>query len=160
MRILVLSDTHGHIDECRQIMERIDEIDMIIHLGDYSHDVNDIKEIFNVDTINVRGNCDVLDRKTKDEMIVTLEGKKLFLTHGHKYGVKRNLNGIFYRAKELEADIALFGHSHNPISISYNNTLLLNPGSTSMPRGGSEKSYGIIEIKRNIVTPVIYTIRA
>lgn len=158
MKILVLSDTHGYLDECHQLKKKIDKIDMIIHLGDYSQDVADVKKIFNVDILNVRGNCDPSDKKSKDEMIVTLEGKKFFLTHGHMYGVKRNLNGIFYRAKELEVDLVMFGHSHVPVSTTYDDILLFNPGSISMPRGGSKNSYGIIEIKDNSVTPAIYTI--
>lgn len=158
MKIVVISDTHGHIDECKQIMKKLDNIDMIIHLGDYSHDVANLKKIFNVNIINVRGNCDPLDRKTKDEMIITLEGKKFFLTHGHTYGVKRNLNVIFYRAKELKADIVLFGHSHVPTSSNFEDVLLFNPGSTSMPRGGSKKSYGIIEIKDDKIMSTIHKI--
>ncbi len=158
MKILVLSDTHGEIDECNHVLKKVDKIDLIIHLGDYSSDVVNVKKIFKLDIINVRGNCDRMDTKTKDEMIVTLKGKKLFLTHGHIYGVKTNLDRIFYRAKELQVDIALFGHSHVPVSITYEDMLLFNPGSISMPRKGSKKSFGIIELKQNSVESKIYPI--
>lgn len=158
MKILVLSDTHGKIDECNHVLKKVDKIDLIIHLGDYSSDVVNVKKIFKLDIINVRGNCDHLDKKTKDEIIVTLEGKKLFLTHGHIYRVKMNLDRIFYRAKELQVDIALFGHIHVPVSLTYEDILLFNPGSISMPRKRSKKSFGIIELKQNSIESAIYTI--
>ena len=32
------------------------------------------------------------------------------MCHGHKYGVKYGYNSIYYRGKEIGADIVLFGH--------------------------------------------------
>ena len=55
----------------------------------------------------VRGNCDYDDYKTKDEMTVELEGVKIFLTHGHLYGVKRDYSYIEEKGYEEGADIVV-----------------------------------------------------
>ena len=41
----------------------------------------------------------------------TLRGKKIFITHGDLYGVKYGMTNIYYKGKEVGADIVLFGHS-------------------------------------------------
>lgn len=155
MKILVLSDTHGKIDCFNKIYDVIARKDLIIHLGDNTKDIEELKKYFKGDIHNVKGNCDYMDNTTLEEKIINIEGKKIFLTHGHRYGVKRDLNTIYYKVQELGADIALFGHSHVPVSIRHNNILLFNPGSISLPRGGSEKSYGIIEIKDKVMANII-----
>ena len=40
------------------------------------------------------------------------DGIKIFFTHGHKWGVKYSTDRLFYKAKEIGAQIALFGHTH------------------------------------------------
>ena len=39
---------------------------------------------------------------------------KLFVTHGHAYGVKSGLGRLAERAKTLGADVVLYGHTHIP----------------------------------------------
>lgn len=54
---------------------------------------------------------------------------------------------LYYRAKELGADIALFGHTHQQMIEEYNEVILMNPGSISLPniRG---RYVGFIELKK------------
>ncbi len=157
MRLLVLSDTHGRIEECKDALKGVDkkEIDKFIHLGDFSMDIKDLNEFLDIKWVSVRGNCDVWDKITKEEKIIKINNKKIFLTHGHKYGVKRGLNTIYYRAKELGVDAAFFGHSHIPVSEILDDILFFNPGSISMPRGGSSPSFGIVEVGETIKSNII-----
>ena len=60
------------------------------------------------------------------------------MCHGHKYRVKLGIYSLLLRAKELNADIALFGHTHEKLLEKEDGIIILNPGST--------RSYGIIEI--------------
>ena len=68
------------------------------------------------------------------------------MCHGHKYGVKYGYNSIYYRGKEVRADIVLFGHSHLPIIEEYDGLTLMNPGSISHGMGRVDKTLGYIEL--------------
>ena len=48
----------------------------------------------------------------EDEKIIEVCGKKIFITHGHFYGVKEGMQRLLYRGLELKVDIALYGHTH------------------------------------------------
>ena len=146
MKIVVISDTHGRLDKTFLALHKINNIHLILHLGDYVKDAREIEKTMNIETVYVRGNCDYLDDDVEEEKILEIEGKKIFMTHGHKYDVKRGVNKVFYRGKELDADIILFGHSHIAMTVEYEDILLFNPGSPGTPRGGDEGSIGIIEI--------------
>lgn len=151
MKIAVISDTHGYVEHCIDALDKIDDIDLIIHLGDYSKDVKAIRKAIDTTIINVKGNCDAYDFETPDDEIIELKGKKIFLTHGDLYRVKYGLNDIYYRAKEINADVALFGHSHTSTLIEHEGILFLNPGSPSLPRAGTSKSIGLLYIDDNNV---------
>lgn len=151
MKVAVISDTHGYIDSCIGALRKIRDIDLILHLGDYSKDVVGIRNGVEVEVINVKGNCDVYDNHTLDDRILEIMGKKIFMTHGDLYRVKHGLNDIYYRAKELGAAVALFGHSHMPTAVEHDGILFLNPGSPSLPRGGTHKSIGLLHIDEDSI---------
>lgn len=158
MKIAIISDTHGYVQECIEALRKIDSINMIIHLGDYTKDANTIKETFNIPMINVKGNCDPYDHDTPDDNIIEVKGKKIFMTHGDLYRVKHGLNDIYYKAKELNADVALFGHSHTSTLLEHDRILFLNPGSPTLPRAGTSKSIGVLYIDDNNVRGEILAI--
>ena len=86
MRILAFSDTHGNIDYCIRVIERIGAVDMILHAGDVSTDAQDLEAIFdNIPVKYVRGNCEVSNSSA--EQLIEVCGKKIFLTHGHIHAV-------------------------------------------------------------------------
>lgn len=156
MRILVVSDTHGSIQSVIEYIEREERFDMFVHLGDYTEDGKTISAMTGIESIVIKGNCDYLDEKSPEEYTFELYGKKIFMTHGHNYGVKRDMGSLFYRAKELDIDIVLFGHTHIAMSIEHEGIALFNPGSSSEPRLGEKPSIGVLEIaegvfKKNII---------
>ena len=132
MLIAVISDTHKMNRYINIAKDYIKNADVLIHLGDNSEDIDNLSEGFKGDVYCVRGNCDESNRYPKEQYI-ELEGFKIFFTHGDLYGVKRSVNMLYYRAKELEADIALFGHTHQQMIEEYNGVILMNPGSISLP---------------------------
>jgi len=158
MKIVVISDTHGYVENCIKAINSINGIDLVIHLGDYTKDAEAIKKALKITTINVKGNCDIYDLETPDDNIIEIEGKKIFLTHGDLYRVKQGLNSIYYKAKELNADVALFGHSHISTLIEYDGILFLNPGSPTLPRAGASKSIGLLYIDQNNLKGEIITL--
>lgn len=150
MKIGVISDTHGNIDRVVKQLELLD-IDFVLHLGDNSEDAIIIENKLNKEVIAVRGNCDLYDRKNPLERIIEIENKKIFMTHGHKYNVKREMETLYYRGKELEVDIVLFGHTHIPYLNKGKNIKIFNPGSTLLPRGNSRASIGVMDFESDRV---------
>lgn len=148
MKIAVISDTHRvnkYIDIAKKYIKKCN---ILIHLGDNIEDVERLTEDFRGIVYSVKGNCD-FSSKYPSEQVIEIEGKKIFITHGHNYGVKYSLNNIYYRAKELEVDIVLFGHTHKALIVEEDGIILMNPGSISLPRN-CDRSIGYIEISEKV----------
>ena len=151
MKIAVISDTHRLLSKTLETLKSMDDLDLIIHLGDYVKDAREIEKEMNIETVYVRGNCDYLETDVALEKVLEICGKKIFLTHGHNYDVKNGISKIFYRAKEINCDIVLFGHSHMSTLLEYEDILILNPGSPEEPSSVSKGSIGLLEISENDV---------
>ena len=88
MRILVTSDTHRDEFALRSAVLRQPKADVVIHLGDGEEDVAAVKMSFPGKMfLQVRGNCD-WGSTLPSVGEITLEGRKIFYTHGHLYNVK------------------------------------------------------------------------
>jgi putative phosphoesterase len=142
MKILVFSDSHGEKELMKSLIS-LHKPDMVLHLGDHSADCRVLRKHFKgVEFKSVRGNCD--GKSDEDECLYfNIEGKNIFMTHGHVYQVKFGYARIFYAAAEKNADILLFGHTHRALRDTAGGILILNPGSIG---AGGNCSYGIIEI--------------
>lgn len=155
MRIAVISDTHGMNKDIIETLVSMDKPDMLIHLGDYVDDGEKISKVLGIPITIVAGNGDPGSNYDEDQLI-EINGKKLFLTHGHRYKVVRNLDTLYYKAMEMGADIALYGHTHVPVNIVYDNLIIMNPGSPSLPRSKSSiKTFGLIRIGKEIETEIV-----
>ena len=155
MKVAIVSDTHGYIDSFIDRLSTMDRPDLILHLGDNTVDGEKISQKIGIKTIIVKGNCDS-GKRYSESNLVEVEGKKLFLTHGHMYNVKDSLNQIYYKGLELGADIILFGHTHIPINIKEDNIIIMNPGSPTIPKSIDKiPSFGIIEFGEQIITKII-----
>ncbi|OPL09533.1 MAG: hypothetical protein AVO33_06990 [delta proteobacterium ML8_F1] len=155
MRFLVVSDTHGDTLKLKKALEREGPLDAVIHLGDFSRDLESVG--FKGSRLSVRGNTDK-DARAPLERLVELGGRRVWMVHGHQYGVKGHLDRLVYRALELQADIALFGHTHQVLVAREENLTVFNPGSLSLPRDHVLGSYGILEIEGDCVQTKIFRI--
>ncbi|MBF8984365.1 metallophosphoesterase [Lutibacter sp. B2] len=154
MKIVVISDTHGQTDLAEKIISEIKNIDLCIHLGDYYKDALYISEKMGIEIVAIKGNCDSKD-DVQEESVLKIEGHKIFITHGHEYNVKTDLNRLYYKAKSLDCHIALFGHTHKAIKVEHEGMIILNPGSLTKPRG-TGPTYAVLEInKENIEVEII-----
>ncbi len=145
MRILVLSDTHGRLAKFGEIWQKLTDIDHIIHLGDYAADAKDIEAMTGIEVFSVKGNMD--GSYTSDDSRVFDTGYgSLFCTHGNAFYVDMGYTNLLYAAEERGCVAVLFGHTHRAVNAEFQGMHVLNPGSLSLPRDGSQGSYGIIEI--------------
>jgi hypothetical protein len=136
MKITIVSDTHGKYQQLLNIAAANKDSDLFIHLGDGA---SDTLRVENHNFITVKGNCDYGDFNT--ETVLEVAGKRVFITHGHNYYVKSGLGELTRRARELNSDIALYGHTHRADIAKDGNMYIMNPGSVY-----DNNSYGIIEI--------------
>ena len=129
--------------------------DAILFLGDGARDLD---RLFLIDTPlwAVRGNCDwyASDYADKIERLLYFEGHTILMVHGHEWGVKGGLGALIAHASDVEADIVLFGHTHQPNiktiaageqigkTILSRPMYLFNPGSI-----GYDGSFGTITLK-------------
>lgn len=127
---VVVSDSHRN----RAALDRLDgvfaECDCIVHLGDLSSDGGYIRGKYPGKTIVINGNCDI-DKLGDDERVTEAEGVKIFMCHGHAYGVKYTLSRLAEEAKANGCSVALYGHTHCPRTDEIDGVKLINPGNLS-----------------------------
>ena len=142
-KVLIVSDSHGLTKELSVLRERhVNEVDLMIHCGDSELAPND--QVMS-GYLTVLGNCD-FGGGFPLETISEVAGRKFFITHGHRYAVKSTLMNLKYKAKELNAHIVCFGHSHVLGAEVIDEVLFLNPGSIRLPRERFEKTYVILDL--------------
>ena len=159
MNILVFSDSHGRGSNMIEALSRqIRRPDAVVFLGDGLRDLA-YCEFGDIPIFAVSGNCDIYTFYGKgnadDEIVISLGGKRIMMTHGDTYSVKSGLGRLVLAAAEKDVDIVLFGHTHvkteiylpegeSDFEIELKKPLyLLNPGSI----GGYDKSFGAVEIR-------------
>jgi putative phosphoesterase len=80
-----------------------------------------------------------------DEFVI--ENKRIFMTHGHLYGVKTSLDALMNEGFVRHADILLFGHTHIPYYKVMQRMCIVNPGSA----GREPKTYAVLEIEHGAI---------
>ena len=90
-----------------------------------------------------------------DEREIEVDGIKIFLTHGHRYYVKRTLVNLGNEALSRECGLALYGHTHRADIADYNGVKLINPGSFHAPWIGVPSFCYIVIWKGKIVPRIV-----
>ena len=146
MFIGIISDTHGNNDSVEKAVSIAPKMDMWLHLGDCEPDAEYLQALVEVPVYGVAGNCDWPMRNTCYERIIDAAGHKIFMTHGHNYGVRYTQENVMEAAANQGADIALYGHTHI-VDYRIGPPLLLNPGSASRPRDDNRGSFIVMELQ-------------
>ncbi len=162
MLIGLISDTHIP-DRAKEIPQKVfdafSEVDLIIHAGDLTSlkVIEDLEKIAPV--MAVQGN---MDRTRGIDLpaakVLEAEGLKIGIAHGEVYP-RADTQQLVYLAKELNADIMITGHSHQPKIEQTDGVLLLNPGSPIVPRL-ADRTVMILEINNKEVDVEIIKIGA
>lgn len=150
MKILIVSDTHGHDENLEYTVEREAPFDMLIHCGDVEGREFFIEALADCPCCIVSGNNDFFSDLPREE-IVEVKGHRILVTHGHYYGVSaEDVSGLSGMAQERMCDAVCFGHIHKPVKVSEENILVINPGSLEYPRQrGRKPSYAVMQIEEN-----------
>ncbi|MGN1163839.1 MAG: phosphodiesterase [Candidatus Ornithospirochaeta sp.] len=154
MKLLIASDIHGDSKRAEEIKAIWDEgsFDSLVLLGDilYHGPRNDLppfyapKKVIPVlssladHIIAVRGNCDAeVDQMVlpfpilDEEKTLEADGRRILIHHGHH---EKDTTGF---------DVVMTGHTHVPVLEEKDGKVFLNPGSTTIPKEGSDPSYAI-----------------
>lgn len=158
MRILVISDSHGRVSEIEKAIDAQPDARHIFFLGDCVSDIEDLTYLYCDRNFHiVSGNCDY-SSMLKSADTARIGGRVIYFTHGHTFGVKGGLAGLRQRARQENADIVLYGHTHIA-SIEYADGVhFVNPGSLCSARAG-RTSYAVIDIEGTGVKPIIIETR-
>lgn len=127
---MICSDSHGSKARIDKLFENY-KFDYFIFLGDGLTDLGDWELLGNVYAVS--GNCDFFS-VTESERMLEIACKQIFITHGHKYGVKYGLATLSKYARNHGADIVLYGHTHNYNVEDIDGITFANPGTL---KGGS-----------------------
>lgn len=146
MKVAVVSDTHGRIEPFLNTLKQFNDVELIVHLGDTVEDANKIREKTKLPMFVVRGNNDYMDVNTPWRELVRINGHKILLTHGHKEGVNFGETKLYYAAKEAEAEMVLYGHTHVYLYEEIEGIKILNPGSAGYDRGFEYESFVIMNV--------------
>jgi len=129
-RILLISDTHGHLDE--KLIKYIEQADEIWHAGDIGDltVTNQIKKLKPLKA--VWGNIDGQSARSefKEDLIFNCEEVKVFITHIGGYPGKYS-PAIKQLLISEKPDLFICGHSHI-LKVMFDkslNLLHMNPGS-------------------------------
>ena len=144
----IISDNHG--DWTSQITESLAGVDAIIHAGDIGPYKYVLKMEGIAPTTAVLGNTDG-DMPLDETAVVTL-GEKKFLVQ-HIVNPHRLQVSLCERLKQIQPDVVIFGHTHEPFCETLGGMLFLNPGSVTQPRGGYRPSMVRLTIDCGEMTP-------
>ena len=149
MRIVIISDTHGSLENLRTVLAEAGPFDYLIHCGDVEGQEEEIRQMARCRCTFVRGNNDYAS-DLPDFDCVTLGELRLLVTHGHRAGIAYSVAKARQAAREAGCRAVLYGHTHLPlIDTSVPDTVVINPGSLTYPRqNGCKPSYAVMEDDR------------
>lgn len=161
MKLMIASDIHGSALYCGQLLEAFqrERAEKLLLLGDLlyhgarndlpaGYDTKKTTALLNAvkeQLLCVRGNCE----SEVDQMVLEFpvlgqytllfwEGHTILAVHGHDWGPDR-------LPPMAAGTLLLSGHTHVPAFRREGNCILANPGSVSIPKGGSGRGYLTLE---------------
>lgn len=145
MKCLIFSDSHGSGYYIEQALSIHRDTEVAFFLGDGLSDISVLSSKYSgIAWLSVRGNCDFYV-SAPDFGRITLEGKRIYYSHGDRHGVKSGMSTAESFAEQNGVDIYLFGHTHIPYEKYKDGIYYFNPGSI---KGGCSlaPSYGVMQI--------------
>ncbi len=166
MKILIASDIHGDAHSCEALLRLFDmhKPDLLLLLGDLLYHgprnpipkhydprrVAELLSAYSAYILCVRGNCDSeVDQMMLNFPILSetamlfVDGKIWMAAHGHRAGANPSADDL---PPLSEGSVFLSGHTHIPVHETHKSgILLINPGSVTFPKGGSDKSCVLYE---------------
>jgi putative phosphoesterase len=143
LRIGIVSDTHDVV--LAALHDALAGVDEILHAGDIAS-AETLAEIETIAPVTaVRGNMDErpLADRLSEEQILTRGGIRIALVHGHRVG-RASPDDLEKRFADRGADLVIWGHIHEPVSVEREGVRYFNPGTAGGI--GAAATFGILTI--------------
>ncbi|MDR0300715.1 MAG: YfcE family phosphodiesterase [Treponema sp.] len=156
-KLLAFSDTHGNIPALKAVMnwakDRLPPNDTICCAAFMGDGISDLRPAadatgFYCDWNLVSGNNDYR-ASVPEAAVFDFCENRFFICHGHRHSLYGGYHSLTAAARNSQANVVLYGHTHVP---SYNNIdglLVINPGSVGRPRSRIGASFAVIECAPN-----------
>ncbi|MBX3132250.1 MAG: metallophosphoesterase family protein [Gemmatimonadaceae bacterium] len=129
IRIGLISDTHGLLRP--QVHEVFAGVDRILHAGDVCSDTILTELGLIAPTQAVFGNCDdPWDPSLREALDVDVGGLRIHVQHGHELGRPKPARV----AAAYDADVCVYGHTHQQVIERVDGRLIVNPGAAGPRR--------------------------
>lgn len=142
VKIGIISDTHGLLR--KEVLEQLKTCDVILHAGDMDTPevLDELRMLGRI--YAVRGNNDrgFWAQKLQNTLSFSIEGVRFFMVHD-----RRDAGRACF-----DADVVVFGHTHNYFQETMDGQLWLNPGSCGYSRFGLPPTMALMEISQGDFT--------
>jgi len=159
MLVMVMSDTHGELDNLKSILPRIREInpDLVVHLGDNYEDAELLRDF---PLLRVPGVYESYYSKPEvpNRIILNLSGWLSLLTHSHL----RHENDLPWDpdpqdlVRRKAVDLIIHGHTHIPRAELIEGVVYINPGHMKKEdKKGYPPTFSVIEAEEELKVRII-----
>ena len=142
VKIGIISDTHGLLR--KEVLEQLKTCDVILHAGDMDTPevLDELRMLGRI--YAVRGNNDrgFWAQKLQNTLSFSIEGVRFFMVHD-----RRDAGRACF-----DAEVVVFGHTHNYFQETMDGQLWLNPGSCGYSRFGLPPTMALMEISQGDFT--------
>lgn len=145
MRILIISDTHGHDDFFPLL--KLHDCQIMLHAGDSQLSYDQFK---NLPIVIVKGNCD-MDMRFSDEEVYASQNHQYFIAHGDMLNANYSNEEVALQAKACGCDIAIYGHTHIVDVSRVHGVLCINPGSYARSLCAYPNSYMVFDEEQDLL---------
>lgn len=137
----LISDTHGLVRP--EVFGALEGVELILHAGDVGEGVLD--ELAAIAPIEaVYGNTDPTDDPRLAQSIErTIGGVRIHVSHGHELGSPTPERLL----AKYEADVIVYGHTHQQRIVEVDGRLVVNPGAAGQRRFKLKPSVGVLTIE-------------
>ena len=149
----LISDTHGLVRP--DVFSVLEGVELIFHAGDVGDGV--LEELAAIAPIDaVLGNTDPTDDpRLKQAIERTIGGLRIHVSHGHELGSPTPERLL----AKYEADVIVYGHTHQQKIVESNGRLVINPGAAGQRRFKLMPSVGVLTIARCVPSVRIVELR-
>lgn len=145
MRVLVTGDTHGHALP-PELLQAAAVAALVLHTGDVL-EPEALTALGGPARVRaVAGNCDPVTLGLPERLLLTVAGRRIGLTHGHLGAGRTTPARALGAFRPGEAEVVVFGHSHQALVEWRDGVLLVNPGSATERRRSPFASFAWLDV--------------
>lgn len=152
-RVGLISDTHGLLRPA--VHDALAGVELILHAGDVGGD-EILDELAIIAPVRaVFGNTDPPGNpRLRQAIDIVVEGVRIHVSHGHELGAPKPDRLLARYA----ADVMVYGHTHQPLVVSADGRLVVNPGAAGPARFDIKPSVAILEVEKGVAVARIVPI--